>query len=54
MLENPFQDHSPIILPKPPSDRDKTLINRMCKEAFSYPPARKRKSARKRKRRKKF
>jgi len=54
MLDDTSEDPSPTILPHPPSDRDKTMIDKMLKEAFSYPPAQKRKPARKRKRRKNF
>ena len=35
-------DTSPIFLPKNPSDRDISLINKMVREELYYPPARKR------------
>jgi hypothetical protein len=43
MAENRFEDPSSIIIPGPLSDRDKAMINKMFKKAFSNPPARPRK-----------
>jgi hypothetical protein len=37
-MDDTSEDPTPIELPKAPSDRDKTMINRMFREAFSYPP----------------
>ena len=51
-MDDTSEDPSPTIMPGPLSDRDKTMINKMLKEAFSYPPAPKRKPPRKRKKKK--
>jgi hypothetical protein len=50
-MDDTANDPSPTIFPKAPSDRDKAMINKMLKDAFSYPPARKRKPSRAQKQR---
>jgi hypothetical protein len=42
-MDDTSEDPSPTIIPGPLSDRDKTMINKMLKKAFSNPPARRRK-----------
>jgi hypothetical protein len=41
-LPKTAQEPAPIFLPKNPSDRDKSWINKMVRKEFYYPPARKR------------
>jgi len=41
-LPDASRDPAPIFLPKNPSDRDISLINKMVREELYYPPARKR------------
>jgi hypothetical protein len=50
-LPDTSQDPAPIFLPKNPSDRDISLINKMVREEFYYPPARKRKPSHEQQRR---
>jgi hypothetical protein len=50
-MNNTSEDPSPTIIPGPLSDRDKAMINKMCKEAFSHSSAHPRKPSHDQKRR---